>query len=139
MTVCDDLALKMIPKSEETMLKIRKSHRHFKNFGPSDEQYINENLLIDMMLKEQTHIYVGGAGSCAGCGEGTALRMMCAATGAQVRQPMGHRGRDWLQHRLYLDLPVQPVSGAVDEFTVRECSCRCDGSAIEMESDGLGR
>jgi pyruvate/2-oxoacid:ferredoxin oxidoreductase beta subunit len=36
-----------------------------------------------MMLKEKTLLYVGGAGSCAGCGEGTALRMMCAATGAK--------------------------------------------------------
>lgn len=82
-TVCDDLALKMIPKSEPVMDKIRRGHRLFKEIGPSDEQYINDNLLIDMMLKEQTHIYVGGAGSCAGCGEGTALRMMCAATGAR--------------------------------------------------------
>ncbi len=82
-TVCDDLALEMIPKSEEKITDIRKSHRLFKEFGPSDEQYINDNLLIDMMLKEQTHIYVGGAGSCAGCGEGTALRMMCSATGAK--------------------------------------------------------
>lgn len=88
-TVCDDLALKMIPKTEDTMLKIRKSHRFFKNFGPSDEQYINENLLIDMMLKEQTHVYVGGAGSCAGCGEGTALRMMCAATGLKYGNQWG--------------------------------------------------
>ena len=82
-TVCDDLALKMIPKSETVMDKIRRGHRLFKEIGPSDEQYINDNLLIDMMLKEKTHIYVGGAGSCAGCGEGTALRMMCAATGAK--------------------------------------------------------
>ncbi len=82
-TVCDDLALEMIPKSEEKITEIRKSHRLFKEFGPSDESYINDNLLIDMMLKEQTHIYVGGAGSCAGCGEGTALRMMCSATGAK--------------------------------------------------------
>ncbi len=81
-TVCDDLALEMIPKSEKTMDDIRKSHRFFKEFGPSDDTYINDKLLIDMMLKEETHIYVGGAGSCAGCGEGTALRMMCAATGA---------------------------------------------------------
>jgi pyruvate ferredoxin oxidoreductase beta subunit len=82
-TVCDDLALKMTPKTEPVMESIRKSHRYFKNFGPSDNRYINDNLLVDMMLKEQTHIYVGGAGSCAGCGEGTALRMMCAATGAK--------------------------------------------------------
>ncbi|MAT70138.1 MAG: thiamine pyrophosphate-binding protein [Planctomycetaceae bacterium] len=87
-TVCDDLALEMIPKTEPVMRDIRSGHRRFKEFGPSDEQYINENLLIDMMLREQTHVYVGGAGSCAGCGEGTALRMMCAATGAKY-------GNDW--------------------------------------------
>lgn len=88
-TVCDDLALKMIPKTEETMEQIRKSHRYFKNFGPSNDEYINDNLLIDMMLKEQTHVYVGGAGSCAGCGEGTALRMLCAATGAKYGDQWG--------------------------------------------------
>ncbi len=88
-TVCDDEALTMIPKSEQTMESIRKSHRFFKNFGPSDDQYINDNLLIDMMLKEQTHIYVGGAGSCAGCGEGTALRMLCSATGAKYGDQWG--------------------------------------------------
>ncbi len=82
-TVCDDLALKMIPKTEEVMTSVRKSHRFFKEFGPSNEKYVSDNLLIDMMLKEKTHVYVGGAGSCAGCGEGTALRMMCAATGAK--------------------------------------------------------
>ena len=42
-----------------------------------------------MMLKEQTHIYVGGAGSCAGCGEGTALRMLCAATGSKYGDQWG--------------------------------------------------
>jgi pyruvate/2-oxoacid:ferredoxin oxidoreductase beta subunit/NAD-dependent dihydropyrimidine dehydrogenase PreA subunit len=88
-TVCDDDALKMIPKTDEVMLTARKSHRYFKSIGPSNEKYINENLLIDMMLKEQTLIYTGGAGSCAGCGEGTALRMMCAATGAKYGDQWG--------------------------------------------------
>ena len=88
-TVCDDLALAMIPKTDQVMTDIRKGHRLFKEFGPSDETYINENLLIDMMLKEQTHIYVGGAGSCAGCGEGTALRMLCAATGLKYGDQWG--------------------------------------------------
>ena len=52
------------------MTTIRKSHRYFKEFGPSDERYINDNLLIDMMLKEQTHIYVGGAGSAPAAAKG---------------------------------------------------------------------
>src|SRR3989442_15641628 len=63
-TVCDDDALKMVNKTDDEMLNIRKSHRYFKNMGPSNEKYISGNLLIDMMLKEQTHIYSGGAGSC---------------------------------------------------------------------------
>jgi pyruvate/2-oxoacid:ferredoxin oxidoreductase beta subunit/NAD-dependent dihydropyrimidine dehydrogenase PreA subunit len=88
-TVCDDDALKMVTKTDPLMKHIRKSHRLFKQFGPSDERYINDNLLIDMMLKEQSHIYVGGAGSCAGCGEGTALRMLCAATGAKYGDQWG--------------------------------------------------
>src|SRR6516165_7189446 len=87
-TVCDDDALKMIAKTDDVMVKARKSHRLFKNMGPSNEKFISGNLLIDMMLKEQTHIYTGGAGSCAGCGEGTALRMLCAATGSKY-------GHDW--------------------------------------------
>jgi pyruvate ferredoxin oxidoreductase beta subunit len=88
-TVCDDDALKMIPKTDDVMSNARKSHRYFKKIGPSNDKYINDNLLIDMMLKEQTHIYVGGAGSCAGCGEGTALRMMCSATGLKYGDQWG--------------------------------------------------
>jgi len=88
-TVCDDDALKMVAKTDDEMLSIRKSHRYFKNMGPSNEKYISGNLLIDMMLKEQTHIYTGGAGSCAGCGEGTALRMMCAAVGSKFGDQWG--------------------------------------------------
>ena len=82
-TICDDHALKMVDKTDEVMTRSRKSHRYFKDFGPSDEKYVSDSLLIDMMLKEKSHIYVGGAGSCAGCGEGTALRMMCSATGSK--------------------------------------------------------
>src|SRR2546421_758948 len=88
-TVCDDDALKMIPKTDQVMLDARKAHRIFKDIGPSNNKYINDTLLIDMMLKEDTMLYVGGAGSCAGCGEGTALRMMCAATGSKFGDQWG--------------------------------------------------
>lgn len=87
-TVCDDDALRMVQKTDDMMTDIKKVHRMFKEFGPSDDRFVSDKLLIDMMLKEQTHIYVGGAGSCAGCGEGTALRMMCSATGVKY-------GNDW--------------------------------------------
>jgi pyruvate/2-oxoacid:ferredoxin oxidoreductase beta subunit/NAD-dependent dihydropyrimidine dehydrogenase PreA subunit len=88
-TVCDDDALKMVNKTDEVMQNARKSHRYFKNIGPSNPKYISDNLLIDMMLKEEALIYVGGAGSCAGCGEGTALRMLCAAVGSKYGDQWG--------------------------------------------------
>ncbi len=88
-TVCDDQALKMVNKTDDVMHRTRKSHRYFKNLGPSNKKYISDNLLIDMMLHEHTLIYTGGAGSCAGCGEGTALRMLCAATGYRYGDQWG--------------------------------------------------
>src|SRR5436190_1744861 len=50
-TVCDDDALKMVNKTDEIMTQARKSHSYFKNIGPSNCKYINDSLLIDMMLK----------------------------------------------------------------------------------------
>src|SRR6516225_1036932 len=41
--VCDDDALKMINKTDEIMTKARKSHRYFKNIGPSNKSYINDS------------------------------------------------------------------------------------------------
>jgi pyruvate ferredoxin oxidoreductase beta subunit len=78
--VCDDQALKMIKKTDENMPVIRSKFDHFKSIGPTPEQFINEKVLADMMLRDNTLQYVGGAGSCAGCGEATVLRMFIAAT-----------------------------------------------------------
>jgi pyruvate/2-oxoacid:ferredoxin oxidoreductase beta subunit len=49
-------------------------------------EYRNEKALADLMLGEHAIGYVGGAGSCAGCGEATAVRMLVAAT-RQVHGP----------------------------------------------------
>ncbi len=42
---------------------------------------LNEKALGDMMLAASSQLFVGGAGSCMGCGEATAIRLMLAATG----------------------------------------------------------
>jgi len=42
---------------------------------------LNEKALGDMMLAHRSLLFVGGAGSCMGCGEATAIRLMLAATG----------------------------------------------------------
>ena len=53
---------------------------------PTPAEYRNEKALADLMLGEHAIGYVGGAGSCSGCGEATALRMLVAAT-RQVHGP----------------------------------------------------
>jgi len=83
--VCDALdfhALKMVKKGEETLTRYRRAFSFFRKIGPTPREYINERALADFMLAEDSALlYVGGAGSCTGCGEGTAIRMMLAATG----------------------------------------------------------
>ena len=83
---CADLgynALRMIEKQDETVPVYQKSINFFRSLPPTPEHFISERVAVDMMLAEQSLIYVGGAGSCAGCGEGTALRMWLAALGYQ--------------------------------------------------------
>jgi pyruvate ferredoxin oxidoreductase beta subunit len=83
---CADLgynALKMIEKQDETVPVYQKSIEFFRSLPETPERFIQERVLADLMLAENSMLYVGGAGSCAGCGEGTALRMMLAATGFQ--------------------------------------------------------
>jgi len=88
--VCDELeyhALKMVPKDETTLPRYRAAFNLFRQIGPTPKNYINEKALADFMLDEASALlYVGGAGSCMGCGEATAIRMMLAATGF-VYQP----------------------------------------------------
>jgi pyruvate/2-oxoacid:ferredoxin oxidoreductase beta subunit/ferredoxin len=83
--VCADLgyhALGMAPKTPGTLDRSRAAFDFFRRVGPTPAEYVNEKALADMMLVEQSALlYVGGAGSCMGCGEATAIRMMVAATG----------------------------------------------------------
>ncbi len=83
--VCESLnynALKMVAKDEKTLPRYRSAFDFFRQIGPTPKNYINERALADFMLAEESALlYVGGAGSCMGCGEATAIRMMLAATG----------------------------------------------------------
>ena len=77
----DHMALEMIKKNSENLPKYEKAFDFFKRAPETPQKYIQEKVLADMMLAERSLLYVGGAGSCMGCGEATVLRMMMAATG----------------------------------------------------------
>lgn len=79
-------ALVMIDKQqptdtdEGTVERYRRQMAFFRGLPPTPAEYRNEKALADIMLGEHAQGYVGGAGSCSGCGEATAIRMMVAAT-----------------------------------------------------------
>ncbi len=86
-------ALIMIDKVDEepatgqsTLERYERDFRFFRSLPPTPAAYRSEKALADLMLGEDAIGYVGGAGSCAGCGEASAIRMMVAAT-RQVHGP----------------------------------------------------
>ena len=87
-------ALRMIDKApegrtgESTLSRYARDMRFFRSLPATPVEYRNEKTLADLMLGESAYGYVGGAGSCSGCGEATAIRMLVAAT----RQTYGPEG-----------------------------------------------
>jgi pyruvate ferredoxin oxidoreductase beta subunit len=74
------------PTGESTLERYGRDIALFRSLPPTPDIYRNEKALADLMLGEHAIGYVGGAGSCAGCGEATAIRMLIAAT-RQVHGP----------------------------------------------------
>ncbi len=77
----DHNALRMVSKSARPLEWYQRTFNFYRSMPETPAKFINEKALADMMLAERSLLYVGGAGSCMGCGEATALRMMLAATG----------------------------------------------------------
>jgi pyruvate/2-oxoacid:ferredoxin oxidoreductase beta subunit/Pyruvate/2-oxoacid:ferredoxin oxidoreductase delta subunit len=65
---------------ECTLDRYRRDIAFYKSLPPTPVEYRNEKALADLMLGENAWGFVGGAGSCSGCGEGTVVRMLVAAT-----------------------------------------------------------
>ncbi|HEX2844528.1 MAG TPA: thiamine pyrophosphate-dependent enzyme [Candidatus Limnocylindria bacterium] len=93
--VCHELgydALRMVDKVADegtgtgTVERYARDFRFFRSLPITPDTYRNEKALADLMLGEHAIGYVGGAGSCSGCGEASAIRMLVAAT-RQVHGP----------------------------------------------------
>src|SRR3972149_1423296 len=68
---------------ESTLDRFSRDMALFRSLPPTPEAGRSEEALADLMLGEHAFGYVGGAGSCAGCGEAAAIRMLLA--GARQR------------------------------------------------------
>ncbi|HEV2387346.1 MAG TPA: 2-oxoacid:acceptor oxidoreductase family protein [Candidatus Acidoferrales bacterium] len=74
-------ALRMAPKSEPLLGAYDRAMSLFHRLPDTPSRYLNQKSLGDMMLAGRSLLYTGGAGSCMGCGEGSAIRMLLAGTG----------------------------------------------------------
>jgi pyruvate ferredoxin oxidoreductase beta subunit len=74
------------PYNESTLDRYHRDMAFYRSLPPTPAVYRNEKALADLMLGEHAIGFVGGAGSCAGCGEATAVRMLVAAT-RQIHGP----------------------------------------------------
>ncbi len=74
-------ALKMVGKADIDLWDYDLGMDLFQHLPETPARYLNEKSLGDMMLAGRSQLFAGGAGSCMGCGEATAVRLMLAATG----------------------------------------------------------
>ncbi len=82
-------ALKMVNKEGISLHHYDLAMDLYHHLPETPGHLLNEKSLGDMMLAGRTLLYAGGGGSCMGCGEATAVRMMLAATGFVYGKDVG--------------------------------------------------
>ncbi|WP_130470791.1 thiamine pyrophosphate-dependent enzyme [Candidatus Magnetaquicoccus inordinatus] len=85
----DHKALHMIKKTRDNLPDFFSLWEFYKKSPETPAEYINPKLKVDLMLNADTNQYVGGAGSCMGCGETSALRQLLAIVYSQVGHKYG--------------------------------------------------
>lgn len=81
-TVCGGRdALSMAAKADVNLTQYDRARDFFESLPDTPARFFQEKSLGDMLLASRSQLYTGGAGSCKGCGQSTAIRLMLAATG----------------------------------------------------------
>ena len=74
----------MIKKTRDNLPDYFAAWDFFKEAPDTPKEYVNPKLKIDIMLKDDANQFVGGAGSCMGCGEASVIRQLLAMTHEKV-------------------------------------------------------
>ncbi len=83
-------ALKMIKKTPDSLPDYFAMWQLHNDLPQTDTGYVNPKVVVDNMLRTQPlQQYVGGAGSCMGCGEASVIRQALAATTQKVGENYG--------------------------------------------------
>jgi pyruvate-ferredoxin/flavodoxin oxidoreductase len=73
-------ALRMAAKTQAGLESYDRARDFFETLPETPARFIGEKTLGGILLSSRAGQYAGGAGSCAGCGESTAIRLLLAAT-----------------------------------------------------------
>ncbi len=76
-------AITMTPKTEIDLDLYDQGMSLYKTLPDTPERFLSERSLGDILLSTRSQLAVGGASSCAGCGQSTAVRLLLASTGFQ--------------------------------------------------------
>jgi pyruvate-ferredoxin/flavodoxin oxidoreductase len=74
-------ALKMVRKSGVDLAVYDRARDLFESLPETPERFMTDRSLGDLLLSGRARLYSGGASSCMGCGESTAIRLLLSATG----------------------------------------------------------
>ncbi len=79
----DNHAIVMAPKTDLDLDGFDRALNLYRELPDTPAHYLHERSLGDLLLSERSQLAVGGSGSCAGCGQSTAVRLVLASTGFQ--------------------------------------------------------
>ncbi|MBF0284250.1 MAG: thiamine pyrophosphate-binding protein [Magnetococcales bacterium] len=82
-------SLKMIKKTRDNLPGYFNLWEFFKTTPPTPPAYINSRLKVDLMLREEANQFVGGGGSCMGCGEASSIRQLLTMVYEKVQHRYG--------------------------------------------------
>ncbi|MBF0124241.1 MAG: 4Fe-4S binding protein [Magnetococcales bacterium] len=82
-------ALRMIKKTRDNLPHYFSLWDFYKKVPETPSEYISAKLKVDIMLRDGANQYVGGAGSCMGCGEASVIRQLLAMTYEKVGSRYG--------------------------------------------------
>ncbi len=74
-------ALSMTGRSGADLDQYDRAREFFESLPDTPERFIHDKSLGDILLSSRARLHTGGAGSCMGCGESSAIRLLLAATG----------------------------------------------------------
>lgn len=74
-------ALEMTNKSDVDLELYDRAREFIESLPDTPARFIHQKALGDMLLSSRARLHTGGATSCMGCGESSAIRMLLAATG----------------------------------------------------------